>query len=150
MPIAPGEYLVTYRAIDKYGNTGVCQVQLLAEAGATRSRDSQPEKINSHPWQPTQKPAAKPSQQPNCKNISAPNNGQVFIFRNSSFHYKNTYRNIGCKTTRYGRLCRLTCDPKLAFADGSTRKIYFCDSNKGTWRPNRIEQDCPKPITDKR
>ena len=28
----PGEYLVTYRAVDKYGNTGVCQIQLLVES----------------------------------------------------------------------------------------------------------------------
>lgn len=37
-PINPGEYLVTYRAIDKFGNTGLCQVQLLAERSRQLTR----------------------------------------------------------------------------------------------------------------
>ena len=76
---------MTYRAIDNYGNTGVCQVQLLAEG--TRGRVQIDEKLTSRrtPWQsrPTRRPTTiKPttlqsSQRLNCKNINAPNNGYV-------------------------------------------------------------------------
>lgn len=61
-PIAPGEYLVTYRAIDKFGNTGVCQVQLLAERPLTRQ-------INQT--------YSTPKTFDTCEDLTAPQGGKI-------------------------------------------------------------------------
>ena len=66
-PINPGEYLVTYRAIDKFGNTGLCQVQLLAERSRQLARQ-----INQTS---TQKFDV-------CEDLEAPSNGHFGLSLN--------------------------------------------------------------------
>ena len=88
----PGEYLVTYRAVDKYGNTGVCQIQLLVESPINQVT------IRPHvTYSKTIKTTVQPyldqitstkkitttskslTSGPICQNIRPPENGQGFI-----------------------------------------------------------------------
>ena len=74
--------MVTYRAVDKFGNTGVCQVQLLAEGKPTVIDER-----SSLPWQPTvrPKPQAKPGAfNKRCENIGTPKNGQTLFLGSMS------------------------------------------------------------------
>ena len=47
-------------------------------------------------------------------------------------------------------MCRLTCHNRTAFADGSSRKMYFCDMSNGKWRPAQIENKCSRRLGNQR
>ena len=93
VPMEPGEYLVTYRAVDKYGNTGVCQIQLLVESPINQVTIrphvtySKTIKTTIQPYldqiTSTKKLSTTPkslTSGPICQNIRPPENGQGSIF----------------------------------------------------------------------
>ena len=84
----PGEYLVTYRAVDKYGNTGVCQIQLLVESPinqvtirphVTYSTTIQPYLDTTTKKISTTTSGRSLTSGPICQNIRPPENGQGSI-----------------------------------------------------------------------
>ena len=96
----PGEYLVTYRAVDKYGNTGVCQIQLLVESPinqvtirphVTYSTTIQPylDQITTTKKISTTTSGRSLTSGPICQNIRPPENGQgsIWFYRMDSDYW---------------------------------------------------------------
>lgn len=128
VPMNPGEYLITYRAFDKFNNVGLCQVAVLVEGESTLKY-----------WMTTPKPylhrttttaisttTTTTATSPCERDLPTPLDGRV-----------------SCRRASFGKLCHVMCPNGFTFSDGQSMKIYICRISTGRWEPNTLEQTCP-------